>query len=251
MRPGRPFTPRLAAAPGGGASMAAMTPRHLLRENRGFLLFLLSFALLRTAVADWNPIPSASMRPTLLEGDVVLVNRLAYDLKLPLTDRVLLPLAEPRRGDVVTFSSPVDGTRLIKRIVGLPGDRIALRDNLLFINDQPAPQAQAHWAGETLAPGWVVDAVRGTETLAGQAHALQWLPGVPARRDFAAVTVPDGHYFMLGDNRDNSEDSRFIGMVPREQLIGRAHRVLVAADWLGEDGWRLAPRLARWGMAIR
>lgn len=251
MPPGRPFARPAATAPRWGASIAAMTLRHTLRENRGFLLFLLSFALLRTAVADWNPIPSASMRPTLLEGDVVLVNRLAYDLKLPLTDRVLLHLDDPRRGDVVTFSSPADGTRLIKRLVGLPGDRVALRGGVLFINGQPASRADVHTAGETLAPGWVVDAVRATETLAGRAHAVQWLPAVPAQRDFGVVTVPAGHYFMLGDNRDNSEDSRFIGMVPREQLIGRAHHVLVAADWRGEEGWRLAPRLARWGMAIR
>lgn len=250
MPPGRPFARPPATARHPGGSMAAMTLRHTLRENRGFLLFLLSFALLRTAVADWNPIPSASMRPTLLEGDVVLVNRLAYDLKLPLTDRVLLPLAEPRRGDVVTFSSPVDGTRLIKRIVGLPGDRIALQGDLLVVNGAPAPRADVHTAGETLAPGWVVDAVHATEMLAGRAHAVQWLPSVRAQQDFAAVTVPAGHYFMLGDNRDNSHDSRFIGMVPREKLIGRAHRVLVAADWRGEDGWRLAPRPRRWGLAI-
>ena len=94
------------------------------RETRRFLLFLLFFGVFRTAVADWNPIPSGSMRPTLLEGDVVLVNRLAYDLKLPLTDVVLARLNEPRRGDILTFSSPVDGTRLIKRLVALPADTV-------------------------------------------------------------------------------------------------------------------------------
>lgn len=228
-----------------------MNLRHTLRANRGFLLFLASFALLRTAVADWNPIPSASMRPTLLEGDVVLVNRLAYDLKLPLTDIVLLPLGEPRRGDVVTFSSPANGTRLIKRIVGLPGDRVAMRDGVLILNGRPLGHDAARSHRETLAPGWVVDAVRATEDLDGRPHAMQWLPAVAARRDFAEITVPAGRYFMLGDNRDNSEDSRFIGSVPRERLIGRAHRLLASADWLGEDGWRLRPRLERWGAAIR
>jgi signal peptidase I len=224
--------------------------KHTLRANRGFLLFLLSFGLFRAAVADWNPIPSASMRPTLLEGDVVLVNRLAYDLKLPLTDVVLLPLAEPQRGDVVTLSSPAGGTRLIKRIVGLPGDRIAMRDDVLILNGQPLGYAGAQTRGETLAPGWVVDAVRATEDLGGRAHAVQFLPGLRARRDFAEVSVPAGEYFLLGDNRDNSEDSRAIGTVPREKLIGRAHHVLVSADWLGEDGWRLAPRWGRWLTAI-
>jgi signal peptidase I len=228
-----------------------MNLRRLLRDNRGFLIFLLSFALFRTAVADWNPIPSASMRPTLLEGDVVLVNRLAYDFKLPLTDVVLLPLGEPRRGDVVTFSSPAGGTRLIKRIVGLPGDRVAMKDGVLILNGEALGQRGRHATGETVAPGWVVDAVRATETLDGREHAVQWLPALRARRDFAELAVPEGHYFMLGDNRDNSEDSRFIGTVPRERLIGRAHHVLVAADWLGEDGWRMAPRFERWISAIR
>lgn len=228
-----------------------MNLTHTLHAHRGFLLFLLSFALLRTAVADWNPIPSASMRPTLREGDVVLVNRLAYDLKLPLTDVVLLPLAEPQRGDVVTFSSPADGSRLIKRIVGLPGDRVALRGGLLVVNGQPAAQTGARIQGERLAGDWVVDAVLATEHLAGRAHAVQALPAVPARRDVRETTVPAGEYFMLGDNRDNSADSRYIGTVPRHRLIGRAHHVLVAADWLGEDGWRLAPRWGRWGTAIQ
>ena len=228
-----------------------MNLQRLLRDNRGFILFLFSFALLRTAVADWNPIPSGSMRPTLLEGDVVLVNRLAYDLKLPLTDLVLLPLGEPQRGDVVTLSSPAGGTRLIKRIVGLPGDRLAMRDEVLILNGQPLTYRDTQSHGETLAPGWAVDAVRATEDLAGHPHTVQFLPAMNARRNFAEITVPAGQYFLLGDNRDNSEDSRFIGTVPREKLIGRAHHVLVAADWLGEDGWRMAPRFGRWASAIR
>lgn len=231
--------------------MLAMNLRRTLRDNRGFLLFLLGLGLFRTAVADWNPIPSGSMRPTLLEGDVVLVNRLAYDLKLPLTDVVLLPLSEPRRGDVVTLSSPAGGTRLIKRIVGLPGDRIALRDGVVILNGAPLAYTDRHTAGERLAPDWPVEAVRATEQLGGHPHTVQFLPGVMARRDFAERVVPAGQYFLLGDNRDNSEDSRYIGTVPREKLIGRAHHILVAADWLGEDGWRLAPRVDRWLTAIR
>jgi signal peptidase I len=224
---------------------------HLIKAHRGFIVLLLGLALFRTAVADWNPIPSGSMRPTLLEGDVVLVNRLAYDLKLPLTDQVLLPLGEPRRGDVVTFSSPRDGTRLIKRIVGLPGDRVALRDGVLVLNGRPLVPTGERSHGETLAPGWVVEARRASEDLGGRTHAVQMLPGLRGRSDMAEATVPAGHYFMLGDNRDNSADSRVIGTVPREKLIGRAHRVLVSADWLGEDGWRLTPRLTRWGAAVQ
>lgn len=226
--------------------MAAMNLRQILRDNRGFIVFLLGFAVLRTAVADWNPIPSGSMRPTLLEGDVVLVNRLAYDLKLPSTDVVLMPLGEPQRGDVVTLSSPVGGTRLIKRIVGLPGDRVAMRGDVLVLNGEPLGYSGAHSRGEIIAPGWVVEARRVTENLGNRPHAVQFLPSLHARRDLAELTVPPGQYFVLGDNRDNSADSRVIGTVPREQLIGRAHHVLVSADWLGEDGWRFAPRFGRW-----
>ena len=111
---------------------------HWLRDNRGFLVFLLCLGIFRTAVADWNPIPSGSMRPTILEGDVVLVNRLAYDLKVPLTDVSLAKLGEPQRGDIVTFTSPTDGTRLIKRLVALPGDVVEMKDEVLLINHQAA-----------------------------------------------------------------------------------------------------------------
>lgn len=219
----------------------------ILKDNRGFLLFLLCFGVFRTAIADWNPIPSGSMRPTLLEGDVVLVNRLAYDVKLPLTDHSLARLAEPQRGDVVTFSSPRDGTRLIKRIVALPGDVVEMRDEVLLVNGEAARYDNASEVQETLAPGFVLPALRATETIAGSARQVQMLPRVGARRSFAPITVPAEHFFMLGDNRDNSEDSRFIGMVPRALLIGRAHRVLVSADILGN--W--LPRLERTVSAIR
>src|SRR5256885_11941232 len=100
--------------------------RAWLKANKGFLVFLLCFGFFRTGVADWNPIPSGSMRPTLLEGDVVFVNRLAFDVKVPLTDVIVTRLGDPHRGDVVTFSSPSDGTRLIKRVMAIPGDTIEM-----------------------------------------------------------------------------------------------------------------------------
>src|SRR5438067_2495671 len=112
--------------------------KNWVRNNKGFLAFLLMFGIFRTAVADWNPIPSASMHPNLLEGDVVLVNRLAFDLKLPLTDMVLARIGEPARGDIVTFHSPRDGTLLIKRLVAVPGDTVEMRNERLFINGRGA-----------------------------------------------------------------------------------------------------------------
>ncbi len=219
-----------------------------LRQNRGFLVFLICFGFFRSAVADWNPIPSGSMRPTLVEGDVVLVNRLAYDLKLPLTDIVLLPLGAPRPGDVVTFTSPVDGVRLIKRLVGVPGDVVELRDDVLFINGSAAQYESPQDVVESLGSGaGTAKGVKITERVRGSTRTVQFLPEVPARRSFGPVVVPKDSYFFLGDNRDNSADSRYIGAVPRRLLIGRAHRILVSADIKGD--W--LPRLERVGTQIR
>ena len=202
-----------------------------LKNNRGFLAFVLCLGLFRTVMADWNPIPSGSMRPTLLEGDVVLVNRLAYDLKLPLSDISLAPTGQPQRFDVVTFSSPTDGVRLIKRIVGLPGDVVEMRDEVLYINGVAASD----------------DPLHSNEALSGVSHRLQLLPQMPALRSFGPVTVPPDQYFMLGDNRDNSADSRYIGPVPRKLLIGRAHHILVSANIL--EHWQ--PRLDRIANAVQ
>jgi signal peptidase I len=219
--------------------------RKWLRENRGFLIFLLCFGFFRSAMADWNPIPSASMRPTLLEGDIVLVNRLAYDFKLPLTDISLVTLGTPRRGEVVTFTSPADGVRLIKRLVGVPGDTIKMRDDVLFVNGVAADYSHAESLLEPMGSG-VAAAVRAREHIAGTEHRVQFLPAMPAKRDFGPVHVPRDSYFFLGDNRDDSADSRYIGFVPRRLLIGRAHHLLVSADIKG-DWW---PRLGRFGMRI-
>ena len=225
--------------------------KDLIRANKGFIAFLLLFGVFRTAVADWNPIPSPSMRPNLLEGDVVFVNRLAYNVKVPLTDIVLGATGEPQRGDIVTFSSPKDGTRLIKRIIALPGDRVEMRSERLVINGRLADYAPIGSATETIAGIGAINAVRFTESLAEstgamRSHAIQVLPQVAARRDFAPITVPPGQYMMLGDNRDNSEDSRYIGLVPRALLIGRAERLLVSADIKGN--W--LPRTERFGMNL-
>jgi signal peptidase I len=219
--------------------------KNWVRNNKGFLAFLLMFGIFRTAVADWNPIPSASMHPNLLEGDVVLVNRLAFDLKLPLTDMVLARIGEPSRGDIVTFHSPRDGTLLIKRLVALPGDTVEMRNERLFINGQGADYRLVEESMDSVG-GSALRAVQLAETMGGRPRHIQLLPDVNAARNFGPVTIPAGQYLMLGDNRDNSADSRYIGLVPRKNLIGRAERVLVSADYQGN--WM--PRTERFGMSL-
>jgi len=217
-----------------------------LKQNRGFLIFLLCFGFFRSAMADWNPIPSSSMRPTLLEGDVVLVNRLAYDFKLPLTDVSVLSIAAPQRGDIVTFTSPAGGDRLIKRLVGIPGDTVEMRDEVLYINGTRGEYGNPQTVTEPMEHGDPVSAIRTRESIAGHQRTVQFLPIVPARRSFGPLVVPRDSYFFLGDNRDNSADSRYIGFVPRRLLIGRAHHILVSADIKGD--W--LPRLDRVGKPL-
>jgi signal peptidase I len=220
--------------------------KNYLRGNLRFIAFLLMLGFVRTAVADWNPIPSGSMRPTILEGDVVFVNRLAFDVKVPLTDVIVAHTGAPKRGDIVTFTRPEDGMRLIKRIAAVPGDTIAMRDNRLSINGEAIDYAPLGNVVETLAPGRVIDAERVRETFGTDAHTIQWLSHVASRSSFAPMVIPPDQYLMLGDNRDDSEDSRYFGLIPRERLIGRAERILVSADI--KDHWQL--RLARFGSSL-
>jgi len=220
--------------------------RHWLKENRGFVAFIFCFCFFRLAIADWNPIPSGSMRPTLLEGDVVLIDRLAYDFKLPLTDTVVVELDAPQRGDVITFTSPKDGVRLIKRLIAIPGDVVEMRNEVLYINGSPSEYLNPSVVSEPLINGIFTSAIRMVERTAESEHLIQVLPDVPARNSFGPITVPKDSYFFLGDNRDNSADSRFIGFVPRHLLIGRAHHIIVSADIKGN--W--LPRLDRIGKHI-
>ena len=225
--------------------MRSQRVRNLIRDNAKFIAFVLLFGVFRTAIADWNPIPSASMHPNLLEGDVVFVNRLAFDVKLPLTDVVVAHTGDPKRGDIVTFSSPENGTRLIKRVIGLPGDTIEMRGKRLYVNGVVANYDELGLADEPLAPHGV-KALHLEEGTGANRHEIQWLVRRGQRDDFGPLTIPSDRYMMLGDNRDNSEDSRWFGLVPREKLIGRAERILVSADY--KDTWAL--RFARFGKSL-
>src|SRR5215216_3181778 len=119
----------------------ALDKKKVIYEIRVFLLMILIVSSLRSALADWNDVPTGSMKPTIEVGDRVVVNKLAYDLKLPFTTIELFRWANPKRGDIVVLFSPVDGTRLVKRVVALPGDKVEMRDNQLFVNGRIAKQS--------------------------------------------------------------------------------------------------------------
>jgi signal peptidase I len=197
---------------------------------------------LKSAVADWNWVPSGSMRPTILEGELVFINKLAYDLKVPFTTTHLAQWGNPQRGEIAVFYSPQDGVRLVKRVIGLPGDRIALHANQLTINGKPVAWSKAGEGWRSYAtPLEEQNAAVLTETLGTVSHPIMSLTHQSALRDFDEITVPSGQYFMMGDNRDRSYDSRYFGFVPRDQFLGRANAVLLSFD---PDHY-LLPRLNR------
>jgi signal peptidase I len=186
---------------------------------------------IRSSLADWNVVPTGSMQPTILVGDRVLVNKVAYDLKVPFTTWHIAEWSNPKRGDIVVFFSPKDGTRLIKRVIGLPGDAVELRNDQLFINGQAVNYTALDPAiSNQLGTPDHVHSLFATEQLPPHSHAVMTLNEVPAMRTFGPVHVSDGHYFVMGDNRDNSFDSRFFGTVDRSQILGRATSVVLSLD---------------------
>lgn len=201
------------------------------QEIRPLLIMVLVLFSIRSSLADWNDVPTGSMRPTILEGDRVWVNKLAYDLKVPFTTWHIAEWSNPQRGDIVVFFSPHDGQRLVKRVVGLPGDTIELRNNTLIINGSAVEYQPI--AGELLRDIPLAERagrVFASEQLPGQTHAVTGNPAAPARRSFAPQNVTEGNYFMMGDNRDDSFDSRFWGAVERKQIVGRATAVVMSLD---------------------
>ena len=162
--------------------------KKVLNEIRVFLAMLLVVSSLRSALADWNDVPTGSMKPTIEEGDRVVVNKLAYDLKIPFTTVQLFKWGDPNRGDIVVLFSPVDGTRLVKRVVGIPGDRIEMRDNQLFVNGRAAKWKEIGSQDDTeQGSSLLVE-----ENLAGLTHEVMFTPQIPAVRSFGPLRVPTG-----------------------------------------------------------
>ena len=197
---------------------------------RFFALFFLITLPFKSAVADWNWVPTGSMKPSILEGDLVFVNKLAYDLKVPFTTVHLSTWGNPVRGDVVVFFSPVDGTRLVKRVVGVPGDTVQLRNDVLYLNGIPQQYSATdsapfrHDVFEDANPRVAIEHLEACD------HYVLRLPGRQGLRNFGPIVVPPDQYFMMGDSRDNSADSRFIGPISRDKIVGRVPRVILSVD---------------------
>ena len=201
------------------------------RQVRPILVLVLVFTAFRSTFADWNDVPTGSMKPTIIEGDRVFVNKLAFDLKVPFTTWRLATWGEPKRGDIVVFFSPYDGIRLVKRVIGLPGDQIEMRNNILFVNGTAVnyrplrAEITANFAGEEKGSHTFAE-----EALGPNAHAMMLTPQLSSLRSFGPIVVPQKNYFMMGDNRDNSFDSRYWGTVSRDKIVGRVPLVVISMD---------------------
>jgi signal peptidase I len=204
-----------------------------------FPVILLVF-LLRSFLVEPFRIPSGSMMPTLLAGDFILVNKYTYGIRLPVADKKVIDVNDPRRGEVMVFHFPEDpSVDYIKRIVGIPGDLVEYRDKRLSINGQPLSYREnGTFSFETGGLNFVTGIVY-QEKLGDREHATMTIPGIPGfiqeqlktfpyqedctyNEDSFACRVPEGHYFMMGDNRDGSNDSRYWGFVPERYIVGKA-----------------------------
>ncbi len=197
----------------------------------------------RSVLADWYVVPTGSMKPTILEGDRVFVWKYAYQIRIPFTRITLFHTGTPRRGDVVVIRNPDGGSvPFVKRLVGLPGDVVELRNEALYINGKPQPVSflpqEKAGDGETV--------LVGTEALSGRQHPIRILPDRPAYRTFGPITVPADYVFLMGDNRDESRDSRFFQARPVSDLLGRA----VGVMWSWNPDFLKGPRWTRFGRAF-
>jgi len=200
---------------------------------RSFFPIFLLVILLRGFVVEPFRIPSGSMMPTLLVGDFILVNKFAYGLRLPVTKSKIMETGSPERGDVMVFRYPQDpSVDYIKRLVGLPGDTISYNEKTLRLNGEPVDLVDVG-AYQPVGSGIRANgSVERVETLGPVAHSIL----VDARKRGCplppnGIQVPEGHYFMMGDNRDDSNDSRCWGFVPEANLVGKAFMIWLSWDW--------------------
>ena len=244
----------LAAASGGNFTVASgsvatdtdPTREPLLVEYaKAFFPVILVVLLLRSFLVEPFRIPSGSMMPTLLDGDFILVNKFAYGLRLPVANIKVIDIDQPKRGDVVVFRFPNDpSVDYIKRIVGLPGDRVSYRDKVVYINGEPMTQELLGTYSGTGTAVSMTGASQRLEQLGSTRHTMLVRSEQPAVDN--EFHVPSGHYFVMGDNRDNSNDSRYWGFVPDRNLVGRAFMI-----WMNYDKADKTVRWSRLGTVIQ
>lgn len=195
----------------------------------GIVIFVLCLIVIRSSIADWSLVPTGSMSPTIVEGDIVWNNKLAYDFRIPFTPWKI-SRNDPERGEIAVFKSPENGTTLVKRVIALPGDTLSMKHGVLSINGQPINHAPLpRETFEKVSPKFLAYADFWQEILGEGPHSIMMIPGAPLiLRNIPPITVPEGRYFMLGDNRDFSRDSRMYGFVARDHFLGRATNVLLS-----------------------
>lgn len=187
------------------------------RSNLPFILFVVLLFSFRSSVADWYYVPTGSMEPTIYVGDRVVVDKSAYTLEIPFTDVVLAKTGAVNRGDIVIINSHAADTRLIKRVVAVEGDTVRLEENRLSINGE---KASVEAKGSSLF----------LENILGHTRTIALNPLPSPAKSFNSVTVPKGHILALGDNRNNSVDSRYYGFIPVEEIQGKANYVAFSLD---------------------
>jgi len=212
---------------------------------KSFFPVLLIVLVLRSFLVEPFQIPSGSMIPTLEVGDFILVNKYTYGLRLPVVGTKIVEINEPKRGEVMVFIPPHDSRYFIKRVVGLPGDTIRYEDKVLYINDERVQAEPIDQVEIEMPNGMMQGGVLLTERLGEVEHETQ-IMNAPSRDGGRTVwVVPERHYFMMGDNRDNSADSRVWGAVPEQNIVGKAFAV-----WMHkEPGWSL-PSFRRNGLIL-
>ena len=193
----------------------------IVEYSKSFFPVLLIVFLLRGFIVEPFKIPSGSMLPSLYIGDFILVNKFSYGIRIPVLNKKIIETSEPQRGDVVVFRYPRDTSLdYIKRVIGLPGDHIAYYNKVLYVNGKPISRTFSHQyegPGQTHANEY-------QENLEGREHAMLLMPGRPNSLEGEYI-VPEKMYFVMGDNRDNSNDSRVWGPVPEQNLVGKAFMI--------------------------
>ncbi len=228
------------------AMTAVATEPPVVEYSKSFFPVLLLVFVLRSFVIEPFQIPSESMVPTLEVGDFILVNKFIYGIRLPLVRTKVLSITEPDRGDVMVFFPPNETRYFIKRVIGLPGDTVRVTDNTLYVNGEKMEQTFAYEDNrsevrcERVPSNFNYVVVH--EKLNDMTHFMRKCESPRRQHTDRVWEVPEGHYFMMGDNRDNSSDSRVWGTVPQERIVGKAFAI-----WMHWESFLSVPSFSRVG----